>query len=161
MSEKHVVVQGAECKCQFGSATDKLKVLSQTKHYANDKQGSNKLIATNLDKGGATLQENTFGNCSKKNNNPCTPSITEWQSFYEEVELSNGGKILLEDSKATCPTGSPGCITFVTHGQIAEPCAQNFKNGNAEMHGQLNPLVRMNAMLAAQPAHGGCEDASK
>ncbi|MDR0793010.1 MAG: DUF4280 domain-containing protein, partial [Chitinophagaceae bacterium] len=68
MSEKTIVVQGAMCKCQFGQAPDKLKVLSHKKHYANDKNGSDKLIATTLETGAATLQANTFGNCKKLNN---------------------------------------------------------------------------------------------
>ena len=46
MAEKHIVVQGAMCKCQFGQAPDKIKVLSHKKEYANDKDASKKLIVT-------------------------------------------------------------------------------------------------------------------
>ncbi len=40
MAEKHIVVQGATCKCQFGQAPDKLKVFTHQKEYANDKDAS-------------------------------------------------------------------------------------------------------------------------
>ena len=46
MAEKHIVVQGAICKCQYGQAPDTLKVLSHDKEYANDKDASKKRIAT-------------------------------------------------------------------------------------------------------------------
>lgn len=68
MAEKHIVVQGAVCKCQFGQLVDKIKVLSHKKHYANDKDASKKLIVTTNEIGGATLEKNTFGNCPKNGN---------------------------------------------------------------------------------------------
>ncbi|ELY2018670.1 DUF4280 domain-containing protein, partial [Flavobacterium psychrophilum] len=48
MAEKHIVVHGATVKCKFSvePKTDKLEVKSQSKHYANDKDASKKLIAT-------------------------------------------------------------------------------------------------------------------
>jgi len=46
MAEKHIVVQGAICKYQYGQAPDTLKVLSHDKEYANDKDASKKRIAT-------------------------------------------------------------------------------------------------------------------
>jgi hypothetical protein len=51
MAEKHIVVQGAQCMCNFGTAPDKLKVLTNQKEYANDKEGSQKPIATTMDIG--------------------------------------------------------------------------------------------------------------
>ena len=95
MGEKSIVVQGASCKCQFGTAPDKLKVLSHTKEYANDKDASKKLIATTKEIGATTFEKNSFGSCKKMNNNPCKPSITEWKGFYAAVTLSNDGQILL------------------------------------------------------------------
>ncbi len=149
MSEKHIVVQGATVQCKFSvePKTDKLKVKTQTKHYANDKEGANKLIATNKEIG-QTLEANTFGKCKKQplgfgQYKPCQAVITEWKGFYEKVTLSNQGKILLEDSKATCPIGGPDCIEITKHGQKAEVSKQNVKKANPVLHSQLNPLVNM------------------
>ena len=102
MSEKHFVVQGATCVCNFGTTPDKLKVLTQQKHYANDKDGTKKLIVTDKDLG-TTFEKNTFGSCKKTNNSPCSATVTSWTGMYDKVTLSNQGKIILEDSKATCP----------------------------------------------------------
>ncbi|NRS94105.1 hypothetical protein HNQ03_003205 [Chryseobacterium sp. 16F] len=63
MSEKHLVCQGAICQCNYGTTPDKLKVLTQTKRFINDKEGSTKLMATNMDIGASTFEKNTFGPC--------------------------------------------------------------------------------------------------
>jgi hypothetical protein len=143
MSEKHIVVQGAMCKCQFGQIPDKIKVLSHTKEYANDKAASKKLIVTTKEIGGATLEKNTFGNCPKMGNPPppCKPVITEWQNFYKEVTLTNGGNVILEDSKAVCAIAGTACIEILDHGQRTEASQQNFKNADKDLHQQINPLV--------------------
>ncbi len=65
MSEKHLVCQGAICKCNFGTTPDKLKVNTQSRRYINDKDGKQKLTATHVDIG-STFEKNTFGNCSKR-----------------------------------------------------------------------------------------------
>jgi hypothetical protein len=58
--------------------------------------------------------------------------------MYEKVVFEeNKGKILLEDSKATCPIGGPDCITIKKHGQTAEISKQNAKNGEPEVLCQL------------------------
>ncbi|ELY2018831.1 DUF4280 domain-containing protein [Flavobacterium psychrophilum] len=149
MSEKHIVVQGATVKCKFSvePKTDKLKVKTQSKHYANDKDASKKLIATDKDIG-QTLEKNTFGKCKMQPNGsgdflPCQAVITEWKDFYKKVTLSNKGKILLEDSKGTCPIGGPSCIEITKHGQKAETSKQNVKKANPVVHSQLNPMVDM------------------
>jgi len=133
MGSKHVVVQGATVKCKFSvdpSKTDKLKVKSQSKHYANDKDGSEKLIATDKEIG-QTLEKNTFGKCKLQPTNsdylPCQAVITKWSNFYEKVTLSNKGKILIETSKATCPIGGPDCISVDKHGQTGEPSNKQAK----------------------------------
>ena len=158
MSEKFIVVQGAICKCQFGTMPDKLKVLSHKKEYANDKDASEKLIVTTKEIGTATLEKNTFGSCAKMNNNPCKPVITEWEDFYKDIILSNGGNMLLEDSKATCAVAGSSCIEIVDHGQITEPSLQNFKNADSEIQSQLNPLVDVRDMMKPQLKHAGIED---
>lgn len=147
MSEKHIVVQGATVKCKFSvePKLDKLKVKTQSKHYANDKDASKKLIATDKEIG-QTLEKNTFGKCKMQPNGsgdylPCQAVIIKWSGFYDKVTLSNKGKILLESSKATCPIGGPDCITVDKHGQKAEPGKQNAKNAKPQVNNQLNPLV--------------------
>ena len=47
MSQKYLVCQGATCKCNFGTTPDKLKVLTQNRHYINDKDGKEKLTSSN------------------------------------------------------------------------------------------------------------------
>jgi hypothetical protein len=147
MSEKHIVVQGATVKCKFSvePKLDKLKVKTQSKHYANDKDASKKLIATDKEIG-QTLEKNTFGKCKMQPNGsgdylPCQAVITKWTGFYDKVTLSNKGKILLESSKATCPIGGPDCITVDKHGQKAEASKQNAKKAKPQVSNQINPLV--------------------
>jgi hypothetical protein len=149
MSEKHIVVQDATVKCKFSvePKLDKLKVKTQNKHYANDKNASKKLIATDKEIG-QTLEKNTFGKCKMQPNGsgdylPCQAVITKWTGFYDKVTLSNKGKILLESSKATCPIGGPDCITVDKHGQKAEASKQNAKKAKPQVSNQINPLVNM------------------
>lgn len=141
MSAKHIVCQGATCKCNFGTLPDKLMVKTQKRHFINDKDSKEKLTATNKEIG-KPFEKNTFGNCSKLNNNPCQVTITTWSGFYEKITLEdNQGKVLLEDSKATCPIGSKDCITIINHGQIAEISKQNVKNAREEVITSLCPFI--------------------
>ena len=73
MAKKHLVVQGATIKCIFSvePKTDILKVKSQNKHFANDKDAESKLIASTKEIG-QTLEKNTFGKCK---NNPRATTI--------------------------------------------------------------------------------------
>ncbi|HEX8268463.1 MAG TPA: DUF4280 domain-containing protein [Flavobacterium sp.] len=140
MSEKHLVCHGAICQCNFGTLPDKLAVKTHKKEYINDSKGAKKLIATDKDIA-QPFEKNFFGSCAKLNNNPCKVVVTEWKGFYEKTTLAHGGKILLEDSKATCPIGGPECIKITFHGQVAEVTASNVKNASAESMSALNPLV--------------------
>ncbi|MDR2230709.1 MAG: DUF4280 domain-containing protein [Flavobacteriaceae bacterium] len=143
MSEKHLVCQGALCRCNFGTAPDKLKVKTQSKRYINDKDGADKLMATHMDIG-KTFEKNMFGSCSKLNNNLCQVTVTEWSGFYDKITLEdNKGKALLEDSKATCPIGSKDCITIINHGQTAEVSAQNVENADKEVVMSLVPFANI------------------
>jgi hypothetical protein len=147
MSEKHFVVQGATCQCKFSvePKTDKLKVKTQSKHYANDKDGKDKLIASDKDIG-QTLEKNTFGKCKMQPNGsgdylPCKATITKWSGFYEKMILSNQGKILLEDSKGTCPIGGSDCISVKDHGQTSEVTKKNVENSKPEVLNEIFPGV--------------------
>lgn len=149
MSEKHLVCQGAICSCNYGNTPDKLKVLTQTKRFINDKEGSTKLMATNMDIGAATFEKNTFGPCKMQpipggGFKPCQIVVTAWTGFYEKITLQdNNGKALLEDSKATCPIGGPDCIKIDNHGQTAEVSQKNVENADKEVLAELFPFVDM------------------
>ncbi|MBB5636269.1 hypothetical protein HDF26_003275 [Pedobacter cryoconitis] len=149
MAEKHLVVQGATCLCNFGTAPDKLKVLTHKREFANDKDSGKKLIASNKDIG-STLEKNTFGNCAKQLMKPCTAIITEWTGFYEKTTLTNGGKILLEDSKATCPVGGKDCILIIDHGQTAELSKQTMQRAKPAVSKALNPAVDLEELTQPQ-----------
>ncbi len=144
MAQKEIIVQGATCECQFGFQPDKLKVLTQQKHYANDKDAFTKLIATDKDIG-MTFEKNTFGQCKMQpiatGYRPCVPALNRWQGMYEDATLSNGGKVLLEDSKGTCSIAGTPCISFTHTGQKAQPSQKNFDNADAELLSQVTPLV--------------------
>ena len=147
MAEKHFVVQGATCQCKFSvePKKDTLKVKTHSKHYANDKDGKDKLIATDKEIG-QTLEKNTFGKCKMQPNGsgdylPCQATITKWSGLYEKVTLSNQGKILLEDSKGTCPVGGPDCIIIKDHGQTSEVSKKNIENSKPEVLNEILPGV--------------------
>lgn len=150
MAKKYVVVQGAtlKCKCSVEPKTDILKVLTNSKHYANDYEAEKKLIATTKEIG-QTLEKNTFGKCKKQPSGndylPCIVQITKWSNFYEKVTLSNKGKMLLEDSKGTCPLGALDCISIVKHGQQAELTKSHIVKSNPLIMNQINPLLNMGA----------------
>lgn len=160
MAEKHIVVQGAICKCQFGQALDNLKVLTHQKEYANDKSASKKLIVTTKEIGTATFEKNTFGSCSKMGSPPppCKVMVTEWQNFYDKVQLSNGGYIILEDSKVVCAVAGTPCIEILDHGQRAEASQQNFKNADQDVQQQINPLVDSESMYKEEPTVKGVQE---
>jgi hypothetical protein len=162
MAEEYILVDGATCKCKFSvePKTDVLKVKSHKKEFANDKEGSKKLIGTTKEIG-QTLEKNTFGKCKLQptGNNflPCMAVITKWSNFYKDVTLTNGGKILTEKSKATCPIGGPDCISIEKHGQKAEGSAQNSKNANQDVHSQLNPMANIKKCLQPKYTHEGIQ----
>lgn len=141
MSLKEKVVQGALCQCQFGTTPDKLKVLTQQKYFINDLNGSSKLAATHKDIE-TTFEKNTFGSCKKKNNTPCTVTVTEWSGFYEKEKYSPpDGYILLQDSKATCPVGGKDCISIMKTGQMGEPSQSSIQNADDELQSHVNPII--------------------
>lgn len=162
MSEKHIIVQGATVKCKFSvePKTDKVKVLSHEKHYANDGEGSEKLIATTKELG-QTLEKNTFGKCKLQPTSsdylPCEATITEWTDFYKNVTFSNKGQILTEKSKATCPIGGSGCITVVNHGQKGTATKKDAKNTDDETASSLNPAANISGFNQEEDQKQGDE----
>tara|TARA_R110001583_G_scaffold19513_3_gene76343 strand:+ start:299 stop:769 length:471 start_codon:yes stop_codon:yes gene_type:complete len=141
MSQKHLVCQGAICKCQFGTAPDNLKVLTQSKIYINDDKSSDKLVASTMELG-PTFEKNTFGTCSKMGSPPppCVPNIIQWDGFYDKVTLPNKGNPLLEDSKGTCAIAGTPCVEILFHGQVAEPSKTNEDTADEEILLMINPI---------------------
>lgn len=155
MSTKVVVVQGAKLKCKFNveQNTDVLKVKTHDKHFANDKNSESKLISTTKETG-QTLEKNTFGKCKLKPDGkgdylPCQTVITKWTGYYENITLSNQGKILIETSKAGCSTGGAECISVAHHGQIIEISKKSVMNASVLLHNQINPLIDMRELQDA------------
>lgn len=147
MALKEKVVQGATCLCNFGTTPDKLKVLTQTKYFVNDMNGSQKLAATHKDIG-ATFEKNTFGPCKMQpipgGFKPCQAIVTAWSGYYEKEKYTPpDGYILLEDSKATCPIGGKDCIIILKSGQMGEPSKKNIDSADEELQSHVNPLVDM------------------
>ena len=139
MPKKHLVCHGAICKCQFGTAPDKLVVLTQDKIYVNDEKTKEKLVATTMELG-PTFENKTFGSCSMANNSPCVPNIVMWDGFYDKVTLPNQGNPLLEDSMGTCAVGGAPCVEILFHGQVAEVTTANMENTEEELAPLINAL---------------------
>lgn len=137
MGNKHFVVQGATCSCQFGDTPDKLKVLANDKDYLNDEQGGAKPIASTKDVG---QPFSSFGKCTVTRS-ACTPNISEWKEFYQQITLTNGGKVLTEDSKAICSIGGAPCIKIDEHGQSAAVAGAHFDKVETANMAVLNPMA--------------------
>ena len=138
MPKKHLVCHGALCKCQFGTAPDKLTVLSQKKIYINDEKSSEKLVATTMELG-PTFEKKTFGTCAMTNS-ACVPNITLWDGFYDKVTLPNQGNPLLEDSKGTCAIGGTPCVEILFHGQVAQVTPANEESADEQVAPLINAL---------------------
>ncbi len=144
MASKHLVCDGALCKCKYGTAPDKLKVLTHNKEYINDPRGAKKLTASTKDIN-ATFEKNTFGSCSRQKNKPCQAIVTEWKGFYDKITLTHKGKVLTEDSKATCPVGGPDCIEIIFHGQKGEITQQHKEKADDAVLAHLYPFGNLKA----------------
>lgn len=147
MSEKHFVCHNAICECQHGNVPDKLVVSTQNTHFINDGEMSEKLTATDKEIG-QPFEKKTFGTCKLQPTpggyKTCQPTITEWTGMYEEITLEvNGGKPLLEDSKATCAIAGSPCVSITDHGQVANVSQQNMDNTKEDTMEELNPMVNM------------------
>lgn len=150
MSKGHVIVDGALCKCKYGNMPDTFVVQTQQKGYINDGAGSKKLIGNTMDIG-MPLQAKTFGQCKLQPSSsgylPCIPAITQWQNFYNKVELDNTGQILTEKSKAICAIAGAPCVEFTWHGQTAAAGSSDMAQTNEQVQSQLNPLVNMKKFI--------------
>ncbi|WP_103867067.1 DUF4280 domain-containing protein [Aquimarina sp. I32.4] len=156
MSDVAVVCQGAMCECKYGFTPDRLKVISTHKEYINETNGSQKMIATSMDIG-QPFEAKTFGQCKLQPSSsgylPCVPNILQWQDFYDKITVSNQGKILTEESKATCAIAGAPCVEITFHGQTASPTQSQADQADEEIHSQLNPLARPKGTLKKPAKH--------
>ncbi len=137
-----LVCAGATCKCQFGDKEATLEVTTSPDHYVNDSNGESKLTASTKDIG-TPFKEKTFGKCSKQGNPPppCKPDITKWEGFYDKVTLKNGGKILLDSSKAICSISGAPSIEITYHGQNQETTSEDVAEIESEEMNIINPMM--------------------
>lgn len=138
-----LVCHGATCMCTMAPGTmAKLEVITQQKYYIND-DGSEKLIATDMEKTVASLN---FKTCKPgtPSSMPCAANLV-WQNMYDAVSLPNGGKPLLELSKATCSVGG-GMISIMNHGQTVSMSQAAMQEEDEAVHGQVNPFVTLGAV---------------
>ena len=147
---KKLVCKGAMTSCNSSETPMQipLKIISQDKFFINDSAGSEKLIASTMELP-QPFDAPFFGKCKLQpaGNSflPCSVAITKWQNAYEDVELSNGGRILTEDSTAICSFG--GTIKIEKHGQgPAQINESQVENGSTSASPTLNPLVDSSAI---------------
>ncbi|MCS3532584.1 PAAR-like protein [Chryseobacterium sp. JUb7] len=136
---KLFVIQKGKAICDKGTKFPQFKVSSHKKHYLNNESNSDDFLAVTEN----DLQFNPpavpFGNCSLKNNQPCSfAPVGKWTKFYKDVKVLDNA-LLTEISELQCAIG--GKIKIMDHGQRAQLSKQNFKNADARVHSYINPLV--------------------
>lgn len=149
MADKHVVVQGALCRCNFGNAPAKIQV-SANAEYMNDVSGNSKPAAGSNEIGNPFMP-GTFGMCMLTHK-PCTPNIIQWDNVLPGVTLSNGGKILTEKSTAVCAAAGAPCVCIIHHGQTAYVAEDSIAENESAIIPALNPLVASRLKCREVPA---------
>lgn len=137
MMEDEYAVNGAVCRCKFGTTPGFLKVTDHQDVYMNGN-----LVATDKTLGNV-FEGIGFTRCKKSYpSKPCTPAITGWTGAYDGVSINGSSAPLLGTSKGTCVLGCPDCITFQTSGQIAVPGLIQVKWAALSVQADINPLGR-------------------
>jgi hypothetical protein len=150
MAGKEFIVQGAVCRCKYGSGPGKLKVIENNFFKIN----GSKLSATTMTLGNV-FEAPGFGKCNANPlfPKPCMPTVTEWSGGFKGLRTSYGGNPLTDKSKGTCSQGCPGCIEFVQTGQIPVPGMRQVRRATAEHQGELDcagsPLALMEHSVKA------------
>jgi len=146
MAGEHIIVDGATCKCKYGSAKATFTVKSQTKSYINDSTGAKKLIGSLADQGNTF--KGKFGKCRLKpagngRFHPCIPLISIWEGPYNGFKLGSPPmSVLTEKSKGCCIfAGSSACVEFDTHGQEVTGSPLLLPEDEKEKISYYDPLV--------------------
>lgn len=142
MADQHFVVQGALCKCSFGSTPAKIQVPTGAE-YMNDASGNSKPVAGSNETGNPFIP-GTFGACALTRK-PCIPNITQWRNVLPGITLSNGGKILTENSTAVCAVSGSSSVCIIHHGQTA------FVTHHSTSESQSNAIPALNPLAATRP----------
>jgi len=144
---KKYVIQRGKAICDKGSQFPNFKVNSHQKHYWNDENRKEDYLAVTEEDVQFHPPTVPFGNCSLKNGQACCfAPVGKWQKPYEKVKIM-GKSFLTEISELQCAVG--GKIKVMEHGQRAELSKQNFKNANAFIHDQINPLIDLDEFIDA------------
>lgn len=138
MADKHFVVHGALCKCNFGSNPGRMLVAAHSE-YMNDGSGSLKPVASSAETGNPFMP-GAFGACTLSHTT-CIPNILQWKDALPGITLSNGGKILTEQSTALCAVSGSTCISILHHGQTALVANRRDYGSTAMYTAALNPLA--------------------
>lgn len=135
--KKKFVVEGAICTCKFGTTPGFLKIIDQKFAHINGK----KLIGSTMNLGNV-FQPPGFTMCRVVPSvpKPCTPAVIRWSNAFEKAKINRLGALLTDQSKGTCASGCPDCITFLQPGQIALPGAMQMKEASKEFQGDLDPV---------------------
>lgn len=148
MADKHFVVHGALCKCNFGSTPGRMLVAAQGE-YMNDGSGSLKPVASSAETGNP-FTPGAFGACALTQS-ACVPNILQWKNALPGITLSNGGKILTEQSTALCAVSGSTCISILQHGQTALVTNRHVYGSTAAFTSALNPLVNQQQLQQENP----------
>lgn len=148
MTDKHFVVHGALCKCNFGSKPGRIRVDTNSE-YMNDAWGSSKPVASSAETGNAFMP-GAFGVCALTHTS-CVPNILRWNNTLPHITLSNGGKILTEHSTARCAVAGSTCISILHHGQTATVTDHRVPENAVASTTALNPLVNQRWLHPANP----------
>ncbi|HWV67138.1 PAAR-like protein, partial [Chitinophaga sp.] len=148
MADKHFVVHGALCKCNFGSTLGSIRV-DANGEYMNDAGGSLKAVASSAETGNPFMP-GAFGVCALTHTS-CVPNILQWKEALPGITLSNGGKILTEHSTALCAVSGSTCISILHHGQTAFVTDQGVRGSTAASTSALNPLANQQQLRPTNP----------
>lgn len=148
MTDKHFVVHGALCKCNFGSTPGRMLVAAHSE-YMNDGSGSLKPVASSIETGNPFMP-GAFGACALTHTT-CVPNILEWKEILAGITLSNGGKILTENSAALCAVSGSTCISILHHGQTALVTNRQADASTALYTSALNPLANQLQLHQKKP----------
>jgi len=134
---KEFIVDGAICMCKFGTTPARLQVSNQQAAYMNGE----KPTATTLSLGN-TFYPPGFTVCrvSPLTPKPCTPAIVQWTKAYERLEIDMGGYALTDESKGTCASGCPDCISISMTGQMGLPGSGQMESATSALQNELDPL---------------------
>lgn len=145
MADKFIV-EGALCRCKFGTAPARLLLPTPSRAHMNGQKN----IADTMTLGNVFYPPG-FAMCnSTYPPKPCVPAVTQWSGAFDKIKFNGVASPLLPSSKGTCALGCPHCIEFINEGQIAVPGIESIKQVEAEFLGDMDPLGESPALHEEQ-----------